>query len=61
MTKAYITGTTSASTNTGTQVFDTGVYLTTTAGQLNVNSLSIGGSAILSYSTARNAVMISFD
>lgn len=32
--KAYITGTTSATTNTGTQVFDTGVYLGTTAGEL---------------------------
>lgn len=32
--KAYITGTTSATTNTGTQVFDTGVYLGTTAGSL---------------------------
>lgn len=32
--KAYITGTTSSSTNTGTQVFDTGVYLSTTAGEL---------------------------
>ena len=33
-TKAYVTGTTSATTNTGTQVFDTGVYLDTTAGTL---------------------------
>lgn len=33
-TKAYVTGTTSATTNTGTQIFDTGVYLDTTAGQL---------------------------
>lgn len=33
-TKAYVTGTTSSSTNTGTQVFDTGVYLDTTEGQL---------------------------
>lgn len=32
--KAYITGTTSAAANTGTQVFDTGVYLGTEAGQL---------------------------
>lgn len=32
--KAYITGTTSAATNTGTQVFDPGVYLGTEAGQL---------------------------
>lgn len=33
-TKAYVTGTTSATTSTGTQIFDTGVYLDTTAGQL---------------------------
>lgn len=32
--KAYVTGTTSATTNTGTQVFDTGVYLDTVAGGL---------------------------
>lgn len=32
--KAYITGTTSSSTNTGTQVFDTGVYLSDTPGEL---------------------------
>lgn len=38
-TKAYITGTTSASTNTGTQVFDTGVYLDTTAGRLTSGSM----------------------
>lgn len=37
-TKAYITGTTSATTNTGTQVFDTGVYLDTTAGTLVANT-----------------------
>ena len=33
-TKAYVTGTTGTTTNTGTQVFDTGVYLDTTAGTL---------------------------
>lgn len=33
-TKAYVTGTELATTNTGTQVFDTGVYLDTIAGQL---------------------------
>lgn len=32
--KAYVTGTTSATTSTGEQVFDTGVYLDTTAGKL---------------------------
>ena len=36
--KAYVTGTTSATTNTGTQVFDTGVYLDTTAGTLVANT-----------------------
>lgn len=40
-TKAYVTGTTSSSTNTGTQVFDTGIYLDTTAGRLTANSMNI--------------------
>ena len=35
--KAYITGTTSATTNTGTQVFDDAVYLDTEAGTLVAN------------------------
>lgn len=33
-TKFYVTGTTSATTNTGTQYFDTGVYVSATAGEL---------------------------
>lgn len=33
-TKAYVTGTTNATTNTGIQVFDTGVYLSANAGEL---------------------------
>lgn len=37
-TKAYITGTTSATTNTGGQVFDTGVYLDMVAGQLTATT-----------------------
>lgn len=45
--KAYVTGTTSATTNTGTQVFDTGVYLDTTAGKLVASSFagSLSGNA----------------
>lgn len=39
-TKAYITGTTSATTNTGTQIFDTGVYLDTTAGKLTADTFN---------------------
>lgn len=41
-TKAYVTGTTTSSTSTGTQVFDTGVYLDTTAGRLHMNEAQIG-------------------
>lgn len=41
-TKAYITGTTSSTTNTGTQIFDTGVYLDTTAGVLSAGSFKGG-------------------
>lgn len=46
-TKAYVTGTTSATTNTDTQVFDTGVYLDTTAGQLTATTFkgSLSGNA----------------
>ena len=33
-TKAYVTGTTSSTTNTGTQIFDTNIYIDSTAGQL---------------------------
>lgn len=46
-TKAYITGTTSATTNTGEQVFDTGVYLDTTAGKLVATTFagSLAGNA----------------
>lgn len=40
-TKYYVTGTTSASASTGTQVFDTGVYVTTTAGQLSALHYSV--------------------
>lgn len=51
--KAYVTGTTSATTNTGTQVFDTGVYLDTTAGQLVATTFKGDLSG-----TAENAIKI---
>ena len=50
-TKAYITGTTSASTNTGTQVFDTGVYLGTGTGQLTLE-----GSSSTNYTTGSSVL-----
>ena len=37
--KFYVTGTTSSSTNTGTQYFDTGVYVDTTAGKFVATSV----------------------
>lgn len=52
-TKAYITGTTSATTNTGTQVFDTGVYLDTTAGMLTATTFK--GALTGNASTATSA------
>lgn len=57
-TKAYITGTTSATTNTGGQIFDTGVYLDTTAGTLTATTfkgaLSGNSSSATKLSTSRN-------
>ena len=64
-TKAYITGTTSASTNTGTQVFDTGVYLDTTAGMLTATTfngkLTGNADSATKLVTARNINGVSFD
>ncbi len=45
-TKFYITGTSSSSTNTGTQYFDTGVYVTATAGYLHCTRLELGSGTI---------------
>mgnify|MGYP005785129495 CR=1 FL=1 len=62
-TKYYVTGSTSASTNTGTQIFDTGVYVEATAGRLHSTSHTIGSSseyALLSYDSARDALKITF-
>ena len=44
--KFYITGTSSSSTNTGTQYFDTGVYVTATAGYLHCTRLEVGSGTI---------------
>ena len=55
--KAYLTGTTTATTNTGTQVFDTGVYLTTTAGKFNANSVSLGSENVtMQYNSTTKSV-----
>lgn len=57
--KAYVTGTTSATTNTGTQVFDNSIYIDTVAGRFHVESLSLGD-ALLTYDSNSKAIKISF-
>jgi hypothetical protein len=59
-TKAYVTGTTSATTNTGTQVFDTGIYLDATSGRLCVDSIVIGGKVLLTYNAEDACLDVSF-
>lgn len=57
-TKAYVTGTTTATTHTSGQVFDTGVYLDTTAGMLTATTfkgaLSGNASTATTLQTERN-------
>lgn len=50
-TKYYVTGTTSSSTNTGTQYFDTGIYSTTTAGQLNATTYKVNEQVTLQWNS----------
>lgn len=57
--KAYITGTTNAETNTGTQVFDDGVYLTDDAGGMHVSILEVGD-ATLKFDTDLQLLAIQF-
>ena len=59
-TVAYVTGTTSSSTNTGTQVFDTGVYLTDTAGELHCNTAVEIGGASLQWDSTNKRISIVF-
>ena len=51
-TQAYITGTTNKATNTGTQVFDSNVYLGTTAGYLHATRFCFGADATTNYITS---------
>ena len=48
-TKYYVTGTTTATTNTGTQSFDSGIYATTTAGQLNATTYKVNEQVTLQW------------
>ena len=53
-TKFYITGTSSSSTNTGTQYFDTGVYVDSTAGVLRATK--VYGAVWNDYAEYRNQI-----
>lgn len=59
-TKYYVTGTTSSSTNTGTQYFDTGIYATTTAGQLQATSYKVTANATIQYNSTDSSVDFTF-
>ena len=50
-TKYYVTGTTMSTTNTGTQSFDTGIYATSTAGQLNATTYKVNEQVTLQWNS----------
>ena len=55
-TKYYVTGTTSAITNTGTQIFDTAVYVNTTAGALHATTYNMDTNATMKYDSATQCI-----
>ena len=55
-TKYYVTGTTSDSTNTGTQSFDSGIYATTTAGQLNATTYKVNEQVTLQWNSSDSSL-----
>lgn len=63
-TKYYITGTTSATTSTGGDSFDTGVYVTATAGELSAvkHSFNVSGTekATMQYDNDIESIVFSF-
>ena len=55
-TKYYLTGTTSNTTNTGTQTFDSGIYSTTTAGQLNATTYKVNEQVTLQWNSTDSSL-----
>ena len=60
-TKAYVTGTTSASTNTGTQIFDTDVYIGATAGEFNSKTYKLNEAVTFAYNSTNQCVDFIFE
>lgn len=65
-TKAYVTGTSTSTENTNDQTFDTGVYLSATAGRLETGSVTVGatssanGKCAMAYNTTDECVSFVF-
>lgn len=55
-TKFYVTGTESATTNTGEQDFDTGVYVTATAGELNATQYKVSEAATIKWNATDKCI-----
>lgn len=64
-TKYYVTGSTSSTTNTAGDSFDTGVYVTTTAGELSAvrHTLNVSGTdkAYMTYNNTDNSIDFIFN
>ena len=50
-TKFYLAGTVATATTTGTQIFDTGIYSTTTSGQLNATTYKVNEKVTLQWNS----------
>ena len=55
-TKYYVTGTETATTSTGGDTFDTGIYATTTAGQLNATSYKVNEKVTLQWNSTDSSL-----
>lgn len=55
-TKYYVAGPTSSATSTAGQVFDTGVYVTSTAGELNATQYKVNEAVTLQYNSTTKSL-----
>lgn len=64
-TKYYVVGTSSPTTSTGTQIFDSNIYSTTTAGELSMTICSLNSAgtekASIQYNTTDNSIDFIFN
>ena len=57
-TKFYVTGTSSSSTNTGTQYFDNGIYVTAESGKLHATSIETEGNLVIGGTADTNYIQL---